>query len=100
MAVSGVNMPCIHHLSYFWHMWFSQSEIADMEALAVAILGTCLILLVMLKSGPKPPATVPEIAARVRARQHQQIGMKQELMLLKQDLTDILYWLRRAVYSR
>lgn len=32
-----------HHLSYFWHMWFSQEEIASMETSVVLLVGLTMI---------------------------------------------------------
>jgi hypothetical protein len=81
----------LYHLPYWWQMWFSPREIADMEGFVSSLLVMSLLVVLLWKSSPKPPPNMVAIEARIRTRRHRHIGIKQELILWKQDLTDILY---------
>ena len=63
----------LYHWSYWWHMWFSDGEIRSMEVGLPFILITGLVLMAILKSGPKPEPSLADVTARIHARQHQSL---------------------------
>ncbi len=69
-------------------------DLLDAFVFSAVILGILTILL--FTSRPKPPANPAAIAARIRDRQSQFRDIKQEFILLKQDMADLLYWHRRS----
>lgn len=84
-------------MSNLYITWRDWSDVIMLYTLAISI---GIVMIWVFRARPLPPAKPDVIMARVRERWNQvgasRVDIKQELYLLKQDMNDWLYWLRRS----